>query len=290
MISSYRWGIKKLARAGVALGTRATTSLWGSIRTDVPFEIRVLTYHRFGNVPRDPFCVSARDFETQIAYLAESGHVLSLAQFDELLYGDKPPCRGAVLVTIDDGFRSTYSTALPILRHYAVPAVTFVTPSLIGHAKAGSVTADAEKSPEDYMNWHELEQLIESDVVVGSHSWTHRSLGTRSSAQVEDEVTRSREMLQRRLGNQITAFAYPFGTRADFNPMTARIIQEAGYRCAFTSQHGAVHKASNPFSLPRIKVEAGEGLWLFRLLLRGGLDAWSWVDRTLWLLQARGRD
>ena len=39
-------------------------------------------------------------------------------------------------------------------------------------------------------------------------------------------------------------------------------------------------------ALPRVKVEGGERMWMFRLLVRGGLDAWSLADRTLWRLQA----
>jgi peptidoglycan/xylan/chitin deacetylase (PgdA/CDA1 family) len=290
MISIARWAIKKTARASVALGSWATWRLVGPGGASGRPEIRVLTYHRFGTVARDPFCISPTDFKGQIAYLAESGIAISLNEFEESVFGGRPPRRGAVLVTIDDGFHSTYSSALPILRDYAVPAVAFVTPSLIGRSGAVPVTACSDCAPEDYMDWRELEQITGANIAIGSHSWTHRSLGRMSPAQAEDEVVRSREMIEQRLGERVTAFAYPFGTRADFNARTASILKGAGYCCAFTSQHGAVRPGLDPFSLPRVKVEGGEGLWLFKLLLRGGLDAWSWVDRTLWHIQASGHD
>jgi hypothetical protein len=108
-----------------------------------------------------------------------------------------------------------------------------------------------------------------------------------TEAEVEYEARRSREVLERRLERRITAFAYPFGTWADFNPSTTAILERSGYTCAFTSQHGAVRSGMNIYTLPRVKVESGEGMWLFRLLTRGGLDNWCWVDRTLWRLQAR---
>src|SRR4029453_13085434 len=99
---------------------------------------------------------------------------------------------------------------------------------------------------------------------------------------------RSRKLLEDRLGGAVVAFAYPFGTRRDFNPTTRQILHEVGYRFIFTSQHGAVRPGADALELPRIKVEGGEGMWMFRGLARGGLDGWALVDRTMWRLQASG--
>jgi hypothetical protein len=83
----------------------------------------------------------------------------------------------------------------------------------------------------------------------------------------------------------MTAFAYPFGTMADFNAATAKILGESGYQFVFTSQHGAVQKSLDALVLPRIKVESGEPLWMFKYLVQGGLDAWQLIDQTLWKFQ-----
>ena len=108
-------------------------------------------------------------------------------------------------------------------------------------------------------------------------------------AEARDEAVRSRQLLQQRLGCRVTSFAYPYGTRADFSPATANILIEAGYTTAFTSQHGAIRKGADPIALPRIKVEGGEGQFIFRLLCRGAMDGWRLVDRALWRLQHAGR-
>ncbi len=286
MSSILRWGIKKLARGGIALGSMAAGRLADSNGARRSIEVRVLTYHRFGNIPRDPFCISPADFQDQISYLANREIALSLAEFEEYLHTGSPPRQGAVLVTIDDGFCSTFREALPILRDHEVPAVVFVTPSLIGKYSSGSGGGGSHNAVEDYMSWRELEQLVAARLTIGSHSMTHRSLGRMSASQVEEEVERSREILEGHLGQLVATFAYPFGTRADFNSITAHALRQAGYRCAFTSQHGAILPGSDLLHLPRVKVESGEDLWMFKLLVRGGLDAWSWVDNNLWRLQA----
>lgn len=287
MNSRLRWVLKKLSRSGIAIGTLAIGGLTGLNKSEREQSIRVLTYHRFGNIPRDPFCMSLGNFQSQIAYLANKKIAISLTEFEDILYYGLPIRPGAVLVTIDDGCCSTFERALPILRDYEVPAVAFVTPSLIRDISSGDLSIFRGHSVvEDYMSWRELEQLVGARVSIGSHSWTHHSLGRMSPSQVEEEVNCSRDILEQRLGIPIKAFAYPYGTRADFNNTTRRILKEAGYRFAFTSQHGSIRKGDDPLCLPRIKVESGEGLWLFKLLLRGGLDAWSWVDDILWKLQA----
>jgi peptidoglycan/xylan/chitin deacetylase (PgdA/CDA1 family) len=126
-------------------------------------------------------------------------------------------------------------------------------------------------------------------VTIGSHGLTHRSLGAMGPAEIHDEAARSRDTLQARLGCRITSFAYPYGTRADFNTTTANILAAAGYTTAFTSQHGRIIPSADPLELPRIKVEGGEGPWMFRLLCRGATDGWRWVDRLGSRWQRTGR-
>jgi hypothetical protein len=46
-----------------------------------------------------------------------------------------------------------------------------------------------------------------------------------------------------------------------------------------------VHAGADPVSLPRIKVESGEGLGMFKLLASGAMDVWRVIDQNLWRLQ-----
>ena len=266
----------------MAVGSWATGYVAAASARREP-EVRVLTYHRFGPVGRDPFCVDPRDFEEQMAYLADRQLAVSLAEFEEFVAGTSRLRHSAVLVTIDDGFRSLYTTALPILRHYAIPAAAFVTTSLV---RPEARTPAVAPRSEDQLSWEELAVLPGSGVAIGSHGRTHQSLGRMSDQQIEEQVILSRTTLEQRLGHPVSAFAYPFGTRADFSDRTAATLRRTGYRCAFTSQHGAIHPLMEPFCLPRIKVEGGEALWLFKLLVRGGMDNWAWIDRGLSRWQA----
>jgi peptidoglycan/xylan/chitin deacetylase (PgdA/CDA1 family) len=283
-VPPFRWFCKKIARKSMALGSQYSGSLALAGYLSREPGVRVLTYHRFGDSPYDPFCVSAKHFEQQMAFIAKNHLAISFTDFEKHLKGELRLSKEAVLVTVDDGFQSLYKIALPILKKYAIPAVAFVTPSLIHDAV--SMNRLSAGQPEPYMDWEEVIDLANNNVVIGSHAWTHRSLGTLDDNEVMEEAVLSRQALESKLSRPVTSFAYPFGTKADFNTKTFRILEEAGYICAFTSQHGAIKKQLNPYDLPRVKVEGGEAIWVFRSLVKGGLDAWRLIDQTLWRLQA----
>jgi peptidoglycan/xylan/chitin deacetylase (PgdA/CDA1 family) len=281
--SELRWFLKKSARKTVAMASEVGAVL--PLGSDAP-TIRVLTYHRFGDTQHDAFCVSVAAFDRQMATLANLGLAVPLARVEAFLDGTDSLANGSVLVTIDDGCPSVLAHAIPILRRHSVPAVVFVPAGEISEQtkRRTSTSEDAE----DRMSWAELERVADAGLTVGSHAWTHESLGRMPLAAVREQTARSRETIERRLGRPVTALAYPFGTRADFNAGTGDAVRDAGYRCAFTSQHGGIRSDANRFVLPRIKVEGGEDLWMFEAAIRGGLDAWRWIDRTLWRVQASG--
>ena len=279
LVTPFRWHIKKSARAAVA----AATCTLGARRATQP-QLRVLTYHAFGARSRDPFCLPGEAFDTHMAHLAETGRAISPAQLRRFLtQGDGVP-DGAVLVTIDDGLQSLHSVALPILVRYAIPAIAFVTASLIGDDRARRDASAA--TSERYLTWDEVETIAGAGIEIGSHAWTHRSLGRMTTSEVRDEASRSHQTIEQHVSGPVTAFAYPFGTRADFSRSTALLLAQCGYSCAFTSQHGAIRRGVDVFELPRIKVESGDPPWIFGKLIDGGLDAWRWIDRSLWPLQA----
>jgi peptidoglycan/xylan/chitin deacetylase (PgdA/CDA1 family) len=257
MESPHRWLLKKAVRKGVVLGSCATGLI--TLRAlAAASRVRALTYHRFGDSHRDAWCVAPRVFEQQL------DEVVRFAR------GEGDLTNGSVLVTIDDGFSSVLSVAAPILRRYRVPAVTYVTSSAIGsESDAG----------ERFLSWDQLVELDAAGVVIGSHGHTHRSMAKLPLDEARAEARRSKELIESHLGKAVTSFAYPYGMRGDESAATARMLSECGYRSVFVSQHGGIRRGTNPLRLPRIKVEAGEPLWLFKLLCRGGMDAWSVADR-----------
>lgn len=277
---SARQLVKRSARHGVAYGSWAIGSL--ALRKLAGPRVRAITYHRFGDAPGDPWCVPEADFAAQMQWLAREGLAVSLDEVRDFVAGAKPLPDGAVLVTIDDGCKSTVDLALPILRDLGVPAVAFVSAGLVG---AGAVAAD---HAEPYATWDELATLAAARIEIGSHAFDHRSLGRMTLAEAREQAELSRARIAERLGAPARSFAYPFGTRADCGPETDRMLADVGYEIAFTAVHGAIRPGMAPIALPRVKVEGGESLAMFQLSCRGAMDAWQIADEISGrLLRAR---
>jgi peptidoglycan/xylan/chitin deacetylase (PgdA/CDA1 family) len=223
-------------------------------------------------------------FAQQMAWVAEHGLAISLPQLQHFVAGEESLANDSLLVTIDDGCLSTHEVALPILRHHGIPAVAFVTAGLIGKPGAGPT------EPERYMTWGELESLSAAGMTIGSHAWSHRSLGRLSAEQVREEGERSRELLRQRIGQPVDAFAYPFGTQGDFSELTDQILRQVGYQVLFSSQHGSISPGASAAPYPRIKVEGGEGMRTFAWICRGAMDSWRLVDAALWRWQRVRRE
>jgi peptidoglycan/xylan/chitin deacetylase (PgdA/CDA1 family) len=269
-ISSHRWCAKKVARS--AFGAlpavpRRLLAARGS-RTNA---VRVLTYHCFGSARRDPFRLDPPSFERQMRWLARHGLAISLADLRDYLNGERVLRDGSVLVTIDDGDAGIAEHAWPRLRHYGIPAVAFII--------AGQLGEDGRLARS------QVRRLADQGLEIGSHSLTHASMARIPRGEAQNEALESRRALEAVVGRPVTSFAYPYGTLADFDDETGEILAACGYDCAFTSQHGVVRAGMARFTLPRVKIEAGDPDWLFPRACRGSLDRWSLVDRLLWRAQ-----
>jgi peptidoglycan/xylan/chitin deacetylase (PgdA/CDA1 family) len=130
-----RAGKRSLAAALAATGVLALVR-----RVALRHGVVVLTYHRV--LPEAELArtwshpgiiVTAATFAAQMASLERWFHVLTLAEFLEVLDGadvDRPSC----LITFDDGWLDTYTHAWPVLRRRGLPATVFLP---VDHIESG---------------------------------------------------------------------------------------------------------------------------------------------------------
>jgi peptidoglycan/xylan/chitin deacetylase (PgdA/CDA1 family) len=71
-------------------------------------------------------------FEEQIEFLTSEYQILPLREVVDRLWRKLPLPERAVAITFDDGFRSVYTTAFPVLERYQVPFTVFLITSLVG--------------------------------------------------------------------------------------------------------------------------------------------------------------
>ena len=126
----------RLARAALA-ASLITVAPWASPPAKVSTPI--LVYHSIsapeGNAARDAYAVSASTFAAQMADLAARDiAVVRLEALVDALASGPPVPERAVVITFDDGWRSQYAYAFPVLQRHRFTATFFVFTNPIGRS------------------------------------------------------------------------------------------------------------------------------------------------------------
>lgn len=111
--------------------------------------------------------------------------------------------------------------------------------------------ADGKNMPELMLTWDEVKTMHLDKISFGSHTVTHPILSKISPERVWQEISVSKAVIERHLGEAVRAFAYPNGTREDFRSSTKDLLGNVGYTCAVTSVFGANDANQDVFELRR---------------------------------------
>jgi peptidoglycan/xylan/chitin deacetylase (PgdA/CDA1 family) len=234
----------------------------------------VLMYHKVNDLWPNPTTVPTSVFDAQMTLLGELGYVpVSLDAVLEHYLHRAPLPPKAVLLTFDDGYRDNLENAVPILRRHGFPAVLFVPIGFLDDARP----LPHEESlrllgiRNETVDWDELSELEAGGVRIESHGIGHRPLSELEPAEATREIALSKLRLEERLGREVEAFAFVKGSLADYRPEHASLVQQAGYKVAFTSVSGANASSSDRFRLRRYNVEPYPAR-TFELVLAGACD------------------
>jgi peptidoglycan/xylan/chitin deacetylase (PgdA/CDA1 family) len=213
----------------------------------------ILGYHGIASAsPRDDLfrlLIPPDQFVAQLELLLGSGfHFTTLTDLvDKLDGGDSPP--GYAVVTFDDGLRDNYTTALPILRHYEIPATVYVCVGFIG----GSSPWIGRGPAAEMLSEDEVRALAAAGWEIGAHTMTHPDLSQLDYDGCLSEIESSRDALARIAGAPIETFAYPFGR---YGTAAVAAVRDAGFRAAVTIGSGSW----DPFTLTRAMISARDPL------------------------------
>lgn len=104
------------------------------------------------------------------------------------------------------------------------------------------------------LTWDMIKEMAAANITFGSHTLSHPILSRETIERVRAELLGSKKVLEGVLGGRIIAFAYPNGTREDFNAEVAAEVRKAGYQHACTTIAGVNGCNTDPFELRRINL------------------------------------
>jgi peptidoglycan/xylan/chitin deacetylase (PgdA/CDA1 family) len=213
--------------------------------------VPILAYHKVSETV-EAYSVPPRDFERQMAYLAEAGYTaVTMADLVGHLTAGTPLPARPVVITFDDGYADNYLTALPIMSRHGMRATVFVVTDFLGERP--------------YMTWDELKALRAAGTEIGSHTLHHRPLPDLPPEERLRDLALSKEGLEWRLDAPVLFLAYPFGS---FDAATIAALKAAGYRGAVSTRLGLNKPGDDVFALKRINIPRSRfGMLEFRLRL-----------------------
>ena len=199
-----------------------------------------------------------KQFAAQLRFMRSLGDVLGLDDAVELLAAGKLDGRYFCL-TVDDGAFGAYRYAYPVLAEQQFPAAFFIVPSWIEREDS-----DTDMSRR-FMTWRECRELSTNGATIGSHSQTHARFAELGMAEASAQMTQARDRIQTELGMDCNHFACPWGQPdRDYLPVRdVSLAMAAGYRSFLTTINRRASKTTNPFAIPRIRVEPA---WSLRQL------------------------
>lgn len=218
-----------------------------SIDTGIP----VLMYHHIlsdsenVNFKGVSTTISDTDFNNQMDYLKKNGYVtITMSDFKKFVSGKLNLPGKAVLITFDDGLKSSLIYAYPKLKQNGFKAVQFI---ITGRIKQ---TRTFDPNSLQFLSNDEMKEM--SNVFsYSNHTNSMHDLDGRTSyvigkpySEVKDDISKAQTFLE----NDTSEIAFPFG---QYNESTIQMLKELKFTAAFTTKSGKVKVGDNMLELKR---------------------------------------
>jgi len=247
----------------------ATPTPSAKVAIDQTAQVIIFCYHRLVDKVRYPGTeIRPADFEAQMKALKDRGiTVIGMQDFLAWRRSDKNIPARAAIVTFDDGWKSQYDVAWPIMKKYGYPMTLFIyTEGVRGGSLGGG----------EAITWEQLAEMRDAGVDIQAHSATHQDLreghpvtvvepgkkrtrkkltGPEYEQWLHNEVVGCKELLEQRLAIKVNCFAVPFGS---YNEHVKEMARNAGYEAMFTVYGQPITFRSPMDSVGRYAIEANK--------------------------------
>ena len=229
----------------------------------------IFCYHLLVDKVRYPGTeITPAAFEAQMKELKDRG--ITVIPMQDLLAwkrGEKNIPPRCAVISFDDGWKSQYEVAWPIMKKFGYPFTMFIYTEGVRGGSLGGGGA---------ITWEQLAEMRDNGVDIQAHSATHQDLreghtitlaspggkktrtkltGPQYEQWVQNEVVGSKELLEQRLGIKVNCFAVPFG---NYNEHVKELARNAGYEAMFTVYGQPITFTSPLDSLGRYAIEANK--------------------------------
>ena len=207
-----------------------------------------------------------QNFARHLGYLRDYGDFISVDDALSLLSDDGKINGRYFCLSLDDGLKSCYNGAMPILSELNIPAVFYVVTKMVGR----SLEADdpiarnvfgfkGRNRTLDFLSWDNCLEMISANMTIGSHTTTHTRLSDLTDDQTRAEMENSKTEIEQNTGQPCRHFCPPYGIpNTDYDAVVdVELAKSSGYKTFATGIRGPNRQGDSPFALKRDHLLAG---------------------------------
>ena len=208
--------------------------------------VPILMYHVIAPAPADaPYpglYVKPDAFAAQVHALVRAGfHAVTLDQVRAAWRGTAGLPPRPIVLTFDNGYRSQYTEALPILRRAGWVADENLQLTGLPPRQGGLTTT-------------QIRALVAAGWELDTQGYNHADLTVLDSEQLRFQVAVTRARLRKLYGVAVSWFCYPSGR---YDQAVVDAVRAAGFIGATTVVPGWAQPGGDPYTLPRLRVLGG---------------------------------
>ncbi len=223
------------------------TAVEAPVIPDDGVRVSVLGYHDFSEKQSaTAMRIQTSKFRKQMDSIRQLGiKVISMEDFAAWKKGGKEIPKKSIVLTFDDGWKSVYTDAYPILKELGYPFTIYLYKEYVDGGGRALTTAM-------------INEMLAHGASIGSHSVSHpypltvknyRKKGEHPyDAYLRKELGESKRFLESKFPVKVTSYAYPGGYYTD---EMVKLGEEFSYDHMFTVIPGKVKRSSPDATLPR---------------------------------------
>ena len=221
-------------------------------------KLPIFCYHKVGPLEEEgrSLNVEPQTLSDQIQFFKKRGY--RFIKSSEL---QKPWPKRAICLTFDDGYLSTLTHGVEVLKKHEVSATIYVVPTCIGKNSSWKNAA-----PCPLASWETLKDAVQKGIEISNHTYTHPYLTELSLEEQIKEITLAHQSLKEH-GFSSESFCFPYGF---FNAQTLEAMKHTDYKIGLGLSRRRATPKDNPLALPRIVIRNSDKLPLlfYTLYLR----------------------
>ena len=235
--------------------------------------VTILAYHEICDLPKEiihqyTYNVTPPAFREQMEFLCKNDYsVIRLEELISCLTQNRELPQKSVVITFDDGYRSNYTNAFPVLKRYNFPATVFLATDYIGKSEVfpwfNGLSERNQKARENWipLSWGEIIEMSQDNIRFGSHTCSHANIRKMSEREFGKEIEESKRVIEGKINKHVNLFSYPFSfpkyrrRYRDIINETRESLLKRGFWGACTTIIGTNSLESDPLSLKRIQIK-----------------------------------